>query len=204
MNEVLGQQKRRQLQSMLERGLVMLHLDPRVEGVVVPAQFHDDPVLRLNVAYGFNLPALDVDASGVYAVLSFSRRNFGCTLPWEAIFAMTAPHDGHEGMVWPESIPVELAPFFADLGITAGAVPVSLQPSRAEHPAEVSPEVMPQASRATPEPLATAERPRPLLVVHEGGRRDDGGDDTPAGDREDARAHDASPARRPRLTVVKD
>ncbi|PKN57653.1 MAG: hypothetical protein CVU56_09950 [Deltaproteobacteria bacterium HGW-Deltaproteobacteria-14] len=196
MNEVLGQQKRRQLQSMLDHGLVMLHLDPRVEGVSVPPQFRGDPVLRLNIAYGFNLPALDIDASGVYAMLSFSGRNFGCNLPWEAIFAMTAPHDGHEGMVWPESIPAELAPFFADLGMTAGAVPVSLQASHPEHPAEITPAV----TAAPPETLTTPERPRPLFVVHEGGRSDDDDDPAGTGDGED----DGTPPKRPRLTVVKD
>ena len=198
MNEVLGQQKRRQLQSMLDQGLVMLHLDPRVEGVSVPPQFRGDPVLRLNIAYGFNLPALDIDATGVYAMLSFSGRNFGCTLPWEAIFAMTAPHDGHEGMVWPESIPAELAPFFADLGITSGAVPVSLQASHPEHPAEVAPE--PPA--APPETLAAPERPRPLFIVHEGGRSDDDDADADADGADDDK--DDTPPKRPRLTVVKD
>ncbi|TNF27696.1 MAG: hypothetical protein EP329_19135 [Deltaproteobacteria bacterium] len=195
MNEVLGQQKRRQLNAMLDRGLVMLHLDPRVEGVVVPPQFGDDPVLRLNIAYGFNLPALNVDAEGVYAVLSFNRRNFGCTLPWDAIFAMTAPNDGHEGMVWPESIPAELAPFFADLGMTGGAVPVSLEASRPEHPAELPPET------ASPEDLAAEERPRPLFIVHEGGKTDDDDDEAPA---DGAAEIGAARPRRPTLTVVKD
>jgi len=196
MNEVLGQQKRRQLLNMLDSGLVMLHLDPRVEGVVVPPQFRGDPVLRLNIAYGFNLPALDVDSQGVYAVLSFNRRDFGCTLPWESIFALTAPQDGHEGMVWPESIPAELAPFFADLGITAGAVPVALEASRPEHPAEVPPEAA-LARQAPPGEVGEAdERPRPLFIVHEGGRQDD---DEPEDD-----ADDDAPAKRPKLTVVKD
>lgn len=168
---------------MLDEGLVMVHLDPRTPGVVVPAQFHQDPVLRLNIAYGFNLPALDIDHEGVYAMLSFNRQNFGCMLPWDAIFAMTAPQDGHEGMVWPESIPPEMAPFFDDLGITGGAVPVSLQATGETGDAAPAPE---------PEP---APRPRPLLVVHEGGQqeRDDAGP-----------PRRQSGGTRPRLTVVKD
>ena len=86
----------------------MLHLDPRRPGVCVPAQFADDPILRLNIAYGFNLPALDIDDEGVYAVLSFSGRDFGCTIPWDAVFAMTLPQDEHEGVVFPAAVPTEL------------------------------------------------------------------------------------------------
>jgi len=204
MNEVLGQQKRRQLLAMLDHGMVMIHLDPRAPGVVVPPQFTDDPVLRLNIAYGFNLPALDIGPEGVYAILSFSRQNFGCTLPWDAIFAVTAPQDGHEGMVWPESIPAELAPFFGDLGLTAGAVPVSLEATGPGSRDAASPEAL-----AEPDPEPEPEpRPRPLFVVHEGGRRDAPGDDDGAGDDDgDAPARDEdapAPRPRPRLTVVKD
>ena len=86
----------------------MLHLDPRRPGVCVPPQFVSDPVLRLNIAYGFNLPALDIDDEGVYAVLSFGGRDFGCTIPWDAVFAMTLPHDEHEGVVFPAAVPTEL------------------------------------------------------------------------------------------------
>jgi stringent starvation protein B len=106
-NELINRQKRKQLEVMLASGIVMVHLDPRCDGVEVPEQFADDPVLRLNLAYGFNLPRFDIDDDGVFAVLSFSGCNFGCTLPWESIFAMTSPDDP-EGSVWPESVPAEL------------------------------------------------------------------------------------------------
>ena len=106
---MVDQQKQKQLLNYLDRGLVMIHLDPRVEGVDVPSQFRGDPVLRLNLAYGFNLPALNVGEDLVYAVLSFNRQDYGCTIPWEAIFAMTLPHEDQEGVVWPTSVPPELA-----------------------------------------------------------------------------------------------
>ena len=198
MNEVLAQQKRRQLLAMLEHGVVMVHLDPRAPGVVVPPQFADDPVLRLNLAYGFNLPALDIHGEGIFTILSFNRLNFACTLPWDAVFAMTAPHDGHEGMVWPESVPVELAPFFGDVGLTGGAVPVSLEAATARRTAPPAP---------SPSP-APAERPRPLFVVHEGGRRDADASDTPpeapAPPTGDDVPPEPAPRPRPRLTVVRD
>ncbi|MCA9515011.1 MAG: stringent starvation protein B [Myxococcales bacterium] len=183
-NEVLGQQKRRQLLQMLDRGLVMLHLDPREPGVSVPPQFAGEPVLRLNLAYGFNLPALDIDAQGVFAVLSFSGQNFGCTLPWDAIFAMTAPHDNHEGMVWAESVPQELAPYFQSLGVRRGAMPVSLRVERGVRAVEEEGEPGPGEAEAAPPP-------RPFQV-HDGGRADDAG------------PRDPRDPTRPKLTVVGD
>ena len=86
----------------------MVHLDPRSEGVVVPEWFKSDPALRLNIAYGFNLPSLDIDEEGIYAVLSFGGQNHGCTVPWSAVFAITLPQDQQDGQVWPSSLPKEL------------------------------------------------------------------------------------------------
>ena len=100
--------KRDTMLKFLDRGLVMVHLDPRYEGVEVPEWLKTDATLRLNIAYGFNLPALEVDAEGIYAVLSFGCQNYGCTLPWASIFALTLPDEAHDGQVWPESLPAEL------------------------------------------------------------------------------------------------
>ena len=75
---------------------------------MVPEHFTSQAVLRLNIAYGFNLPALEIDEEGVYAVLSFSRQDFGCTLPWASVFAITLPDANNEGTMWPNSLPPEL------------------------------------------------------------------------------------------------
>ena len=126
-DEFVNKQKEKQLLNLLGRGVVMVHLVPGRSGVAVPPQYAEDPVLRLNIAYGFNLPALQVDADGVYAVLSFNRQNFGCTLPWDSIFAMTLPDDGHEGVVWPASAPEELRSSFGKTGAV-----VAIKPPAAE------------------------------------------------------------------------
>jgi len=221
-HERSAQEKRRQLQVMLDAGLVMLHLDPRAAEVIVPPQFKGDPVLRLNLAWGFNLPALEVGDDGVYAVLSFNRQNFGCTLPWACIFAMTAPDAGHEGVVWPESVPAELAPYFQAAGQAPGGVPVSLRAEeRPRRPAELKPrraptrppEAMPEAALAKDEAAADARAPsgvpgalpggelreRPLFIVHEGGRADDEPPTPPA-----APPEGGAPRPRPNLRLVKD
>ena len=124
MNDGQGFQKRRHLLDMLDDGLVMVHVDPRGADVIVPQRFKSDPVLRLNLAYMFRLPALDIGAEGIYAVLSFDKQNFGCTLPWSCVFAVTRPDANHEGIVWPESAPAELRGSFARAGVSSGATPL--------------------------------------------------------------------------------
>ena len=89
--------KQTEMLRLLDEGQVMVHLDPRREGVKAPGYLAEDPVLRLNIAYGFNLPTLEVDDEGVYAVLSCSRSSVktmisGCESP------PTAPV-----VVWPLS-----------------------------------------------------------------------------------------------------
>ncbi len=179
MNDGTAFQKRRKLLDMLDEGLVMVHLDPRPDEVIVPGWLKSEPVLRLNLAYGFRLPALDIGAEGVYAVLSFNKQNFGCNIPWSAVFAMTAPDRAHEGRIWPESLPPELA-------------------IRMRLPEEDDDE---EPERAPPEPaLAEAalvdEKPPapPLFKVHEGGASRDGAPTpaTPTGER-----------KRPHLKLVK-
>lgn len=200
MNDGSGFQKRRKVLEMLDAGLVMLHLDPRSPEVVVPQRFKSDPVLRLNIAYGFRLPALEVGAEGIYAVLSFDRQNFGCTLPWSSIFAVTRPDFGHDGIVWPESVPPELRASFARAGVSE---PTRLRTQRATDDAPP-----PEAAREQAPP---AENVRPLFVVHEGGRattaesNDHDGDADAQQPPDDARpaAELEPPRRRGHLTLVK-
>lgn len=199
MNDGSGFQKRRQVLEMLGHGLVMLHLDPRAPDVVVPQRFKSDPVLRLNIAYQFRLPALDIGAEGIYAVLSFDRQNFGCSLPWSSIFAVTRPDAGHDGIVWPESVPPELRASFTRAGVS--------EPSR------LRPQPIPETTSAPlesdrSEADATGAHPagvRPLFVVHEGGRAaGPDSSETPGANQESAPAAEPeAPRRRGHLTLIK-
>ena len=98
--------KRQTLLHFLERGVTMVHLDARKDGVVVPPQYAQEPHLRLNLSYRYNIPDLEMSDRRVQATLSFSGRPFRCLLPWSSIFGITS-HAG-EGQVWPEDLPGEV------------------------------------------------------------------------------------------------
>src|SRR3954447_13525853 len=98
--------KRQTLLHFLERGVTMVHLDARKDGVVVPPQYAQEPHLRLNLSYRYNIPDLEMNDRRVQATLSFGGRAFQCVLPWTSIFGITS-HAG-EGQVWPEDLPGEV------------------------------------------------------------------------------------------------
>ena len=102
--------KKEQLQKLLERGNVFLHLDPRAEGVLVPAGHANKPqlVLQLGLHFAVPIPDLKIDERGVRCTLSFNRSPFLCILPWSAVYAMVA-EDG-QVTVWPTELPPELIP----------------------------------------------------------------------------------------------
>lgn len=86
-----------------------MHLDPRLEDVVVPQWFKEQPQLVLQIGIDVTLPVRDlrVDEHGVTATLSFNRSPFMCRVPWRSVFALVG--DDGRGMVWAESMPVEVA-----------------------------------------------------------------------------------------------
>lgn len=93
---------------LLLRGAVYLHLDPRVEGVVVPRWLGKQPqlVLQIGLDLAVPIPDLRVDGQGVSGTLSFNRSPFRCVVPWSAIFGIS--DEQGRGMVWPNSLPAEL------------------------------------------------------------------------------------------------
>ena len=93
---------------ILEKGIVKVHCDPRLEGVHVPPHLSEDPVLLLQFAYGFQLPSFQLDEEAISAVLNFNGLRYHCVVPWESVFALTAPEFGHEGHFWPEDVPREM------------------------------------------------------------------------------------------------
>ena len=95
--------------ALMLKGSLFIHLDPRVDDVSVPPWLRKQPQLVLQVGLEMALPIPDlvVDEQGVQATLSFSRSPFLCVVPWASVFALVG--DDGRGLVWPESMPVEIA-----------------------------------------------------------------------------------------------
>ncbi len=95
--------------ALLLRGSLFVYLDPRRDGVRVPAWFGQQAQLVLQVGLDLPLPIPDlrVDDAGVYGTLSFNRAPFTCVVPWDAVFALMG--DDGKGFVWAEDMPPEVA-----------------------------------------------------------------------------------------------
>lgn len=95
--------------ALLLSGSMFIHLDPRVEGVMVPKWLKRQPqlVLQLGLDMAIPIPDLRVDEHGVYGTLSFNRAPFTVVVPWDAVFALWG--DDGMGMVWAEDMPPEIA-----------------------------------------------------------------------------------------------
>lgn len=102
-----GTEKKDRLLSALGEGMVMVHLDARRPGVVVPQQLRTEAHLRLNLSYRFDPPDLSVNDWGVRQTLSFGGSRFGVAIPWSALFAITS-HTTKEFWMFLEDLPPEL------------------------------------------------------------------------------------------------
>jgi len=99
--------KRDAVLALLDRGMVMLHLDARRDAVSVPSFLGREAHLRLNLSYRFLLDDLVIDENGVQATLSFRGEPHLCKVPWPALFAVTRSGTD-EGWLWPNDLPAEL------------------------------------------------------------------------------------------------
>lgn len=109
--------KRQALETLLDSGPAMIHIDPRRDGVLVPADLCTGPVLRLKLSWRYSHP-LHLDEQGVVQTLSFPSGSFRCAVPWESVFAM-GPADAQPSWVWPSDLPGEMR----DLLTAAAALP---------------------------------------------------------------------------------
>ena len=103
-----SEEKQKQLERALERGAVMIHLDARRPGVIVPARFRQDYHLRLNLSLRYDPPDLSVGEWGVRETLRFNGVSFAVAVPWSAIFAVTGAQRSDQAFLYPEDMPKEL------------------------------------------------------------------------------------------------
>jgi len=102
-----GPEKKERLLSALEQGMVMIHLDARRPGVLVPPTLKHEAHLRLNLSYRFDPPDLTVGDWGIRSTLSFSGSRFRVAVPWSALFAITS-YSTKEFWMYPDDMPKEL------------------------------------------------------------------------------------------------
>lgn len=103
-----SEEKKKRLESLLDCGVAMVHLDARAPGVSVPPQFREDHHLRLNLSRRFDPFDLTLSDWGVRQTLSFSRTPYLIAVPWSAIFAVTPAHGEGEVWLFPEALPPEV------------------------------------------------------------------------------------------------
>lgn len=133
-------EKKDRLLAALDQGMVMVHLDARSPGVMVPTHLRGEHHLRLNLSYRFDPPDLTVGDWGVRSTLSFSGSRFGVAIPWSALFAITS-YATNEFWMYPDSLPPELLEAVTEkvpAGEVPGAVvaPAPARPQLREVPAE--------------------------------------------------------------------
>jgi stringent starvation protein B len=84
---------------------VLLHLDSRKEGIVVPSQLFNNPGLTLKISYFFQGETVHDDCS-ICSYLRFGTNYFQCQIPWSAIWGISSSNG--EQKIWPEDIPREI------------------------------------------------------------------------------------------------
>lgn len=147
------QEKKERLLAALEQGMVMIHLDARRPGVLVPKDLQTEAHLRLNLSYRFQPPDLAVGEWGVRSTLSFGGSRFKVAVPWSALFAITA-HNTKEFWLYPDDMPQELI----QQAITHQRVGDGPPPAETERPRTVLREVA--GEKPTDGPEDDPEKPR--------------------------------------------
>jgi stringent starvation protein B len=108
MNLVHSDKKRELLETLLEKGMVLVAVNGRFPGVDLPEHLRGDPQVNLNLSYRFGWP-MEVGDWGVRATLTFGGRPYDCALPWPAIF-LAVSHVSQERYLFPADVPDELLP----------------------------------------------------------------------------------------------
>jgi stringent starvation protein B len=103
------------LEDYLDISLATIDFDPQALGVIVPAVFKTDGIMRLNLSWNFKDSNMLITEDRVEATLTFKGAPFRCYVPMHAIFAISSKTVGN-GKVFPEAMPAQArANFFAQL-----------------------------------------------------------------------------------------
>ncbi len=100
--------KKERLLAALDLGVVMVHLDARRPGVVVPDHLLDESHLRLNISFRYEPFDLSVGDWGLRTTLSFSGKRFTVAVPWSSLFAISSHVSQEHSWLYPDDMPPEL------------------------------------------------------------------------------------------------
>src|SRR6185503_19520925 len=131
---------------------VMIHLDARRPGAMVPPNLRGEAHLRLNLSYRFDPPDLTVGDWGVRSTLSFSGSRFTVAVPWSALFAITS-HATKEFWMYPDDMPEELI----QQTVAPPSDPARQQEARAAPRAMLREVATPAPAASDSEPVQTPE-----------------------------------------------
>lgn len=101
-------EKRRRINEMLDVGKTMLYVDPRNDGVDLPAHLMNEVAVPLNLSRAFGLDVFEVGPLDIRASLSFGGTRHLCVLPYRAIFGALNHVDGTR-LVFPDALPPEVS-----------------------------------------------------------------------------------------------
>ena len=104
--ETLNKKKYDFLLYLLEEDDAMVCLDSRHPEVDVPATHKNNSSLNLVFNLNFRRP-IEITEEGIFATLAFNGRPYKCTLPFDAVWAISDPNMKN-GQVWEESIPKDM------------------------------------------------------------------------------------------------
>lgn len=131
----LPDDKRARLLLALERGMTMIHVDARRQGVIIPSHLKGEMRLLLNLSYRFIPRDLVVTEDAIHSTLTFSSEQFRVTVPWGAVYGIMS-HVTKELWAFPESVPPELIRHVT--GLKRGSA-LQAVPGEADSPADARP-----------------------------------------------------------------
>lgn len=200
-------EKKERLLAALDKGMVMVHLDARRPGVLVPPSLREEAHLRLNLSYRFDPPDLSVNDWGVRSTLSFSGSRFTVAIPWSALFAITS-YATKESWTYAEDLPAELLQTLApppppERPVATVFTRTKLREVVLEHAEGVTAPATPSAAPASAPVAVPLPAPVPALARAESPRAEESPSPSAAGAA--ASSEDGSPKPRGRghLRVVK-
>lgn len=110
---------------------IEVHLDPRRDGVIVPAKLRDQPSTMLHIGTGMRRPMtnFDVTADHFECTLSFGGVPAHVTIPFSAVYLMRGTEVGY---IWHEDAPKDLAVIARGTELAENAKIINLAERRAK------------------------------------------------------------------------